>query len=237
MLKKYLNSPRNRSSSNKNKKDGAPPPSPTWSTTSSTALNSKRPPKRKLSRRISETLTKIPAQLLLSPGTNEKSPLTQLDAANFRPPAFHSSRPIPDSHNGCYRFDTYHANWEGKGAGYAGGQREAEAAAKRFDTRQKDILSQKAGLGESGSGDWNQLAKSGGLFEIDVDYLETFGFFQLGGECFTRNRGLRAHLVHFVEEVSESKQDHNLTRIRKRAHVRLTWWRSIFDHSLAWEIK
>ena len=80
-----------------------------------------------------------------------------------------------------------------------------EVAFDEFMEKQKAIL-REAGLGADGKGDWHNLARTGGLSRIDPNYLQAFGFSQIGGEPFTLEHGLREHLVRFVAKM---KSDYN----------------------------
>ena len=131
--------------------------------------------------------------------------LDALHAAHRRPPPSNPDKPFPDTASGPYDFAKYHANYQGMGMGFSGDAFEANAAYTEFFEKQKAIL-REAGLGADGKGDWNNLARTGGLSRIDPNYLQGFGFSQIGGGAFTLNRGLREHLVRFVAKM---KSDYN----------------------------
>ena len=120
-------------------------------------------------------------------------------------PLFSNSRPHALLHR-VHSSAHLHSNDHGPGQGFFGSLREKYAAEEAFEEGQAALL-RVVGLGISGKGDWNALFESGAIYEIDPNYLQVFGFFQVGGEMFTRNRGLRGHLVEYIKGVTADYEE------------------------------
>ena len=114
--------------------------------------------------------------------------LDALHAAHRRPPSTNPDKPFPDTASGPYDFANYHANDKGRAMGFRGSTSESNAAYDEFKEKQMAIL-REAGLGADGKGDWDNLARTGGLSRIDPNYLQKFGFSEIGGEGFTLLHG------------------------------------------------
>ena len=117
-----------------------------------------------------------------------------------RPPEFDPRWPVPHTGKGPFAFESYHANVNGMGAGFGGTMRESQAASLGFCESQIAVL-RRVGLGAGRRGAWDALAETGFLYTMDPNYLQQYGFTQLGGKGFTLDDGLRRHLETFEREL------------------------------------
>ena len=118
-----------------------------------------------------------------------------------RPPEFDPRWPVPHTGKGPFAFESYHANVNGMGAGFGGTMRESQAASLGFCESQIAVL-RRVGLGAGRRGAWDALAETGFLYTMDPNYLQQYGFTQLGGKGFTLDDGLRRHLETFERDFS-----------------------------------